>query len=64
MFFDQRIMLEENLTRFRYQFRPTRKKIENLITAEKVAARFVIFLTQTGRTYELYSTDSLTLIHW
>ena len=57
-------MLEENLTRFRHQFRPTRKKIENLITAEKVAARFVIFLTQTGRTYELYSTDSLTIIHW
>ena len=44
LFVDQIILLEENPTIFRHRFRPTRKKIKNLITAVKVETRFVYFL--------------------
>ena len=43
LFVDQTILLEENPTIFRHRFRPTRKKIKNLITAVKVETRFVYF---------------------
>ena len=43
LFVDQTILLEENPTIFRHRFRPTRKKIKNLITAVKVETRFVCF---------------------
>ena len=43
LFVDQTILLEQDPTIFRHRFRPTRKKIKNLITAVKVEARFVYF---------------------
>ena len=43
LFVDQTILSEENPTILRNRFRPTRKKIKNLITATKVETRFVYF---------------------